>query len=209
VQLTQPSGGNPNWTLTIETNYPTTISGNVIPPAQWGVDGQFYSTSDFLISWQGIDYGIVLAQHIKAGNPVDTYLPGSLYQAPNIPFDLVLSGDPNDLGAPGVLPSAPRRDSPVWLSPGGSLLGLGTVTVVSGGNGTPAQYTITDQFSAPADFLSTGSFQIEAASWVCFNGVIVGTGSFVNAAVPEPGTFALSLLALTLLLGFRVGQVLR
>ena len=204
IQLTQPSGGNPNWTLTIETNYPNTISGNMIPTVQWGADGQFYSISDVLINWQGVDYGIVLSQHIKAGNPADSYVAGNLYQAPNILFDLIFSGNPNDFGAPGLLPSAPRRDDPIWLAPGGTLRGNGTVTVVAGGNGTPAQYTITDQFSAPAGFLSNGTFQIEGSSWVCFNGVIVGTGSFVGAAVPEPGTLILSAVGLLLLLRFRL-----
>lgn len=195
VQLAAPMGGGTQWTLTIQTNYPVAIVGNTIPTVQWGVDGQFYSTSDFLIHWNGQDYGIVLAEHILAGSPVDSYVAGNLYQAPNIPFDIVLSGNPNSGGGPGVLPSSPRPNGPVWLAPGGNLLGAGVLTITAGGSGTPAQYTITDVFTAPAGFLASGDFQIEASSWVCFNGVIVGTGNFTTQ-IPEPGTLPLLVLIL-------------
>jgi hypothetical protein len=202
VQLTQNTATN--WTLNIETNYPAKITGNTIPNAQWGVDLQFYSISDFLIHWNGQDYGVVLSPHIKAGNTVDSYVGGNLYQAPNTQFDLVLSGTNNTIPlAPGVIPQSPRPDGPVWLAPGGTQLGTGTVTVAQGGNGTPAAYTITDQFTAPVNFLSAGDFQITASSWVCFNGVIVGGGTGGTAGgtggqVPEPGTFLLSLPVLLL-----------
>jgi len=199
AQLTQNTATT--WTLSIETNYPATITGNVIPTAQWGVDLQFYSISDFLINWNGNDYGIVLSQHIKAGNTVDSYVGGDLYQAPNTSPDLIVSGTNNVVLSPGVLPSSPRPNQPVWLAPGGTQLGTGTVTVANTGSGTPAAYTITDQFSAPANFLSTGSFTIDASSWVCANGVIVGTGTVggTGGQTPEPGTFLLSLPALLLL----------
>jgi hypothetical protein len=196
VQLNQNTATN--WTLKMETNYPAKITGNTIPTAQWGIDLQFYSISDFLIHWNGQDYGIVLSPHIKAGNPVDSYVGGNLYQAPNTQFDLVLSGDPNILLAPGVLPGSPRQTGPVWLAPGGAQLGTGTVTVAQGGNGTPAAYTITDQFTAPVNFLSSGAVDITASSWVCFNGVIVGEASGGGSGVPEPSTFLLSLPVLLL-----------
>ena len=196
AQLTQDTATS--WTLNIETNYPAKIMGNLIPPAQWGVDLQFYSISDFLIHWNGLDYGIVLAQHIKAGSSVDGYVAGNLYQAPNTQFDLILSGTNNTLLAPGVVPQSPRPNFPVWLAPGGALLGSGTVTVAQTGSGTPATYTITDQFNAPTNFLSTGSFTIDASSWVCFNGVIVGSAS--DGQVPEPGTYLLSLPVLLVFL---------
>ncbi len=194
AQLTTPSAGNPLWTLTIETNYPAAITGNVIPPAQWGVDLQDYSIADVLISWQGHDYGIVLAQHIKAGNPVDSYVAGNLYLAPNVSPDFVPSGTNNTLGVPGILPDSSRPNAPIWLAAGGTLLGTGTITVVNNGNGTPAQYTITDTFSAPADFLGADTFSIMLSSQACANGLIVATGS-----IPEPSTLFLFPAGLLLL----------
>jgi len=188
VQITQPTMSDPLWKLTMETNYPTVISGNTIPPAQ-GFDGLLYSTSDFIMTWGGNDYGIVLAQHIQGGNTVDSYLPGHLYQAPNTTPDLVPSGFANTTGQPGVLPGSSNPDFPVWLAAGGTELGTGTVTVTQGGSGTPAAYTITVEFSAPQSFLSKTPVTIEASSWVCANGVIAGTGQFpggTGSTVPEP-----------------------
>ncbi len=197
AQLTTPSAGNPFWTLTIETNYPTAITGNVIPPAQWGVDLLTYSIADVLITWAGQDYGIVLAQHIKGGNPVDSYGAGNLYLAPNVSPDFVPSGTNNTLGVPGILPDSSRPNFPTWLAAGGTLLGTGTITVANNGNGTPAKYTITDVFSAPADFLQSGSFSIMLSSQACANGLIVG-----QASIPEPSTFLLFPVGLGLLLLF-------
>jgi len=197
VQITQPSGANPFWTLTLETNYPALITGNVIPPAQWGVDLLSYSIADFMIHSNGVDYAIVLGQHIKAGVAVDSYVAGNLYQAPNVNPDFVPSGTNTTLfGTTGILPDSSRPNFPIWLAPGGTQVGAGTITVVQGGNGTPAQYTITDTFSAPAGFLDTGDFSISASSWACANGLIVGTGTFVGGesgqgGVPEPSTLLL------------------
>lgn len=208
VQLSQPTGSNTMWTLTLETNYPALITGNVIPPAQWGVDLLSYSIADFMIHSNGVDYAIVLGQHIKAGNPVDSYVAGNLYQAPNVSPDFVPSGTNTTLfGTTGILPDSSRPNFPIWLAPGGTQVGAGTITVVAGGNGTPAQYTIIDTFNAPAGFLDTGDFSITASSWACANGVIVGTGTFVGdtggeSGVPEPATMLLfpSALLLSVLL---------
>lgn len=210
VQLSQPTTPNGDWTLTIEENYPNNptplVAGNVIPPEE-SISGALYSTADFLINWNGTDYGVVLAPHVEAGASVDNYQAGNLYQAPNTQFDTVLSGQqpPNP---PGVLDmGSTHPGQPVWLSPGGTLLGTGTVSVALGGNGTPAQYTVTDVFSAPADFLATGSFTITADSFVCANGLVEGTGSFSaggggssggGSNVPEPGSFLLAFPALLL-----------
>jgi hypothetical protein len=213
AQLTSPGMGSSNWTLQIETNYPrcqtsplaagctlqgTIAPGSVIPPGQWPGDQQFYSIADFLIHWNNQDYAVVLAPHIQAGNPVANYLAGNLYQAPNTQFDETYAGVDNLFGGPGVLPKGQgeRSDQPVWLSPGGSLLGAGTVSVVLGGNGTPAMYTITDSFSAPAGFLSTGAFSVFGSSYVCANGDVGGIGD--AGGVPEPGTFVLVAPALAL-----------
>jgi len=212
VQLTSPSSGN-IWTLTIELNYAmckpgtsgcslsgTIIPGSVIPPGQWS-DGSYNSISDFLINWNNQDYAVVLAPHIQAGSSVASYVAGNLYQAPNTQFDEVYSGIPNDFGAPGVLTGSPERDLPVWIAAGGALLGAGTVSVALGGNGTPAMYTITDQFSAPDGFLATGDFTAIASTYPCANGIGAGTGSFAGGnmgGVPEPGTFVLVAPALVL-----------
>ena len=199
VQLSQPTAGNPLWTLTMEMNYPNfptpMVPGHIIPPEDWQGTGLF-STADFLIQWNNQYYGIVLAQHIANGVSVDSYQAGNLYQAPNTQFNLIPAGQVL------TIPPPFRPNQPVWLAPGGNLLGTGTVTVALGGNGTPAQYTITDQFSAPPDFLSTGDFTVIADSYVCANGLVVGTGSFVNGnngEVPEPGTFLLCIPALLVL----------
>jgi len=168
VQLTQPTASNQPWTLTIETNYPLCVPGtpgctlqhtiatpgSVIPPAPYGAAGPLFSISDFLIHWNNTDYGVVLAQHINNGNTVDSYLAGNLYQAPNTQPDLVTAGS---LMTP--LNLASRQDVDVWLAPGGALLGAGSLSVVTGGNGTPAEYTITDQFLAPAGFFVHRYFQ--------------------------------------------------
>jgi len=207
VQLTQPTNSALPWTLTIETNYPLCVPGtpgctlqhtiatpgNLIPPAPYGASGPVFSISDFLINWNNTDYGVVLAQHVNNGNLVgDGYLAGNLYQAPN--------SQPDEVAATSLVSPA-RTNTNVWLAPGGTLLGPGSVSVVSGGNGTPAAYTITDTFFAPAGFLSTGTFSIFASSYVCANSEIIGTGTFVggsNGGVPEPGTFWLCLPILLL-----------
>jgi hypothetical protein len=195
AQLTQPTGGNPDWVLTIETNYPTSISpGNVIPTVAWPANNLQYSIGDFLITWNGVDYGVVLSPHVQAGVAVDTgFQSGNLYQAPG--FQLSST----------VLPVSPDPNQPVWLASVGTLLGAGTVTVAQTGDGnTTGMYTITDEFSAPPDFLSTGTFTIEFSPQVCANGLVTGTGSFApQLTLPEPGTFSLMIPAL-LLVGYRV-----
>ena len=56
-------------------------------------------------------------------------------------------------GAVGIAGSPARANIPaVYLAPGGNILGTGTVSVALGGNGTPAEYTMTDTFFAPANF---------------------------------------------------------
>src|SRR5271156_2517587 len=68
ASLTQPATPTGDWVLTIDTNYPATIPNNStsIPTATWPADGAQYSISDFLITWQGNDYGIVLSPHVQA-----------------------------------------------------------------------------------------------------------------------------------------------
>lgn len=181
VQITQPSALDPLWTVIIETNYVVTIPpGSVIPPAPWGTSPDLYSFPDLIISWNGHDYGLVLAQHIQAGVAIDSYVAGNLYRAPIISPDLLTAGD--------ILPpnQSPRPDFPVFLAPGGLLQGTGSVTVSVGGTLNPAaQYTIMDRFSALPGFLASGPFSIIASSFPCGNGIIVGGGTFDT---PEPST---------------------
>ena len=192
--------------MLIQTNYPGIIPtpGSVIPPAKW-VDGQLYSISDLLFTWNNQDYGVVLAPHVIAGTTVDTdsmgnpYVAGDLYATSG--FQL----------SKNVIPptTAPRQNTPVWINPGGVLEGMGTVNVTTTGNGTTsAMYTIALQFSAPSNFLSTGTFTLDFSSYICANGLLIGTGSFMPSGAPEPGTFALAIPAV-LFLGFRLRRRLK
>jgi hypothetical protein len=197
AHVTQPTMSSPSWSLVIQTNYGAAIPGktDVIPPFVWGADGNLYSISDFLITWNGNDYGIVLHSHVKAGATVDGYQAGSLYQTSGFQT------------SSAVIPGSPRPNDNVWLAAGGSLLSPtpGSVSGAQTGDGsTTGLYTITVQFSAPADFLSSGNFSIEMSSYVCANGLLIGTGNFGNslspaAPEPEPGTFFLMGAALLLL----------
>jgi hypothetical protein len=191
IQITTPSGSNPNFVMTIEMNYPVNMQGNTIPPVQWPEDLQLYSTGDVLIHSNNTDYAIVLAPHLKAGTLVDSYQAANLYQAPNATPDFVPSGTNTTIpGAIGILPNSPRPDFPIWVAPGGTQLGTGSLTIAAGGNGTSAEWTITDQFSAPLDFLSNGPVDLSFSSWVCANGLIVGPGGGATGGggseVPEP-----------------------
>lgn len=211
AQLTQPTGSNPNWVLQIETNYGANISGNTIPPYLYGDGTGPYSIGDFLIAWNGVDYGVVLSPHV-AGGAVDSYTAGNLYQAPGF----VTSGDiMNTAGS-----FSPNPGFNIWISPGGTQVGTGSVTVAKTGTGidpgvggviqpgdgipSEAMYTITAMFSAPAGFLGTGSFSIDFSSYVCGNGVLTSGGNFPPPnGTPEPGTWLLVTPAL-LLFGFRL-----
>ncbi len=194
LTLTQPTVSNPNFVMTFETNYGATISGSNIPPFLWDVDNKLYSIADFLINWNGQNYGLILSQHIAGGVAFDSYTQGQLIKSPNQQFDLVKSGD--------VLPGTPRPQLPVWVAAGGTQVGSGTVVGAVTGNGvTTGKYTITAEFSAPAGFLGTGSFNLQASNYVCDNGIILGTGTFEGGGggdIPEPATLFLFVPALAL-----------
>jgi hypothetical protein len=189
ASLTTPTATNPDFVLVIQTNYsaPITTPGSAVPTAIWGVDGQPYSISDFLINWNGGSYGVIVSPHVEAGVAVDGYVAGDLYQAAGFQT----SGS--------VIPNSPRPNEDVWLQGGGTLQSTspGSVSVATTGDGiTSAMYSITVQFSAPADFLSTGVFTIDDSSFVCANGILTGAGT---PGVPEPGTIFLIGPALLLL----------
>ena len=157
---------------------------DIIP--DYAYEGVLFPISDFLISWNGNDYGIVLHPH-------DGYAAGDFYEAATFQTSKDVMG--------GQVPDIPRPELPVLLGQGGALLGAGTLAAAAnpGGNGvTSAMYVITDQFSAPSTFLSSGNFTIYASSYVCANGYITGT----DPVVPEPVSFLLvgsALLTLGLL----------
>ena len=207
ASLTQPTTTNPDWVLTIQTEYPATIKNGAtsIPTAAWTGDGQQYSIPDFLIAWNGNDYGIVLSPHVKAGVAVDTsYQAGNLYE---------VKGTNGFQLSENVIPvnTAPRPLQPVWLDPGGMAVGSGpgSVLVNTSGNdsaGFPL-YQITVDFSAPNGFLSTGNFSIQMSSFVCANGMLIGNGNTgsTTQSTPEPGTFLL-IAPLLLLAGYRLAR---
>jgi hypothetical protein len=183
VQLTQPTGGNPDWVVTIETNYPETIPGSPDVVPLYSYNGTLYGMGDLLFTWNGNDYGIVLTPH-------NGYAAGDLYEASGFQTSGQVMGIAN----------SPRPEVPVLLDAGGSLAGNGSLSGAETGNGvTTGLYTLTDDFSAPPGFLSTGEFGIQISSYVCANGYITGTGSFPGEPVPEPGTFLLLAPALIML----------
>jgi hypothetical protein len=200
ASLTQPSGGNLNWTLTIQTNYGTSIPGSkeVVPSYLYQGTDSLFSMADFLISWNNKLYGIVLHAH-------DGYTAGNLYQVTSFETSQDVMGAAN----PPV--AIPRPEASVKIAPGGTKIGNGTLSGAVTGDGVDTgKYTITDVFSAPADFLATGGFIIDAASYDCANGYLTGSGNFAvvtggggTAAVPEPITILLIVPALLVILLMR------
>ena len=199
ASITQPTLANPNWVLQIQTNYGNENSTPLIPGSPDVVPNYFntqvggtFGIGDAIFTSNGKIYGVVLHPH-------DGYLAGDLYQAfgYQTSAQVEASGPHNGIVNPNGI---------VWIAAGGSLAGTGTLTGAQTGNGiTAARYTLTDQFSAPPDFLATGTtFGFYFTSYACANGVIVGSGGFTGG-VPEPGTLALCVPAL-LLLGFRLAR---
>jgi hypothetical protein len=188
--LTTPTAGNSNYVLTVQTNYGVPIPGSSDTPPVSAVvpqvlyQGALYSISDFLISWDGMDYGVVLGAH-------DGYVAGNLYQAPGFQTSLQVTGT-------GFGTS--RASIPVLLDAGGSFAGTGAESGSLTGNGvTTGLYTIVDTFAAPPGFLLDGNFNIIMSSFVCANDLITGSGN--SGQVPEPSTIFQCIPAL-LLIGF-------
>ena len=161
--LAQPAAPGGDWTLTIHTNYGVGLTGqgeNAVP------DWRSYAVGDFLISWNGGFYRVVLHGH-------NGYSAGNLYQA---------GGYQTAREATGT-PTYPDTTPPVWLDPGGVLLGGGTISSAMYGDGAiKAESVIVDVFHAPAGFLASGPFTVGFASATCGNGVLSGGGQFVPEA---------------------------
>jgi hypothetical protein len=232
ASLTQPTSPGGLWTLTIELNYYSGAGGggvsgnNFLPfvgPGGGLVDD--YTVGDFLIE-QTVnntvtDYGIVLSNHINSSAyATSNYTVGDLYEIPGTfvsPSDYgfetsqdILNGPPIGIVALGSSPGeSPGGGSfPTWLAPGGTLEGsTAGFTIAQTGNGiTSAMYTVTDTFSAPANFLADGNFTIDMTSAICANGVLTGTGPFPPpSTVPEPGTTTMVISGLVLL-GFAASR---
>jgi hypothetical protein len=180
--LAQPTAPGGVWTLTIDTNYGTTLSGtgdSAVP--NFVFDGVTLGAADFLISWNSNFYGVVLHTH-------NGYTSGDLYQVPG--FQTAAQALNNVAGSY-------NRNTDVWIDPGATATFAGTVTSAPLGNGTTqASYRIIDTFLAPADFLSS-NFTVLTASADCANGILTGEGDFGGAGsggnpVPEPGTLLVS-----------------
>lgn len=177
VSLTTPPSPGGAWTVIIHTNYGVPLPGapgDVIP------DWRSYAAADFLISWNGGFYAIVLNAH-------DGYSAGALYQADGFQTaeQVRLDTSVDTVGSPDV-----------WLDAGGSLVGTGTVSAAPYGDGiTQASYAITDTFYAPDSFLLGGDFVIQTASADCGNALVLAESRF-PAAVPEPQSVWLAATAM-------------
>jgi hypothetical protein len=199
AKLTQPTLANPDWELTINTNYGATIPippGNNIPTFLVGGVTP-YNIGDFLITWDDNLYGIDLFAH-------DGYTPGDLYQVPTFLTSQAV------LASLGALPFRTGL-IPVEIGPGGGApIGVGSFQVTQTGDGfASGTYTITEDFAAPPGFLADDNFSIDISSAICANGVIIGDAVLDT---PEPGTMVLFGSALILLLmgrGFRIFRVAR
>jgi len=178
--LTQPTTTGGDWTVTIDTNYGTALPGSPDVVPDFTDFGVTLAAADFLISWNGGDYAVVLNAH-------GGYGAGNLYQGSGF------------LTAQQVLGLSTSQyiyhsTDDVWLAGGGTLQGAGTVSAAPLGDGTTeAEYAITDTFAAPAGFLASGDFTIQMSSADCANGYMTGTGNFGGGTsgggqLPEPAT---------------------
>ena len=182
-----PSGA---YTLTVQTNYgfnqgvvmPVPGHPDQIPQFVFG--SQSFGMSDFLMTWNGSKYGLVLAPH-------DGYGVG-LYQL-CFSCNFETSGQVMGIGV------SPRPNYDVYIAPGSTgatpnstLIGnVNSLAVSKTGNGTSsAMYTIVDSFTAPAGFLQNTPFGIEYSSYVCANSFV--SGNSPDAGVPEAGTMLLT-----------------
>jgi len=196
LTITTPTAPGGTWTVSVDTDYGTTIPSNAtsIPVYTYLETSDSFGIGDILFAWNGKDYGLVLTPH-------DGYAAGDLYVANT----LQTSAQVLESGTPTAIPSdeIPRPTLNVLLGAGGSQVGTGKITVTTnpGANGVNnGTYTITDSFTAPSNFLSS-AFTVYDSSYDCANGYLTGgNGGFtLGAASPEPGSWLLILPGLVLL----------
>lgn len=191
-----------------------TLNYSVFTPYS-GIEGfSSLAFGDPLISYNGTNYALAVGSALDPalgndGYPTDTagdlYVAKSGYQYPDS-MDAYCDPSTCPYLTPGDLPGGfpgGRVDEPVWVDPNNmNVAGTGSLTyscassngvVCTNYNGA-ALYTINDTFNAPTGFLSSGIFSIEISSYVCANGLIIGS-------VPEPrGLFLI--IPVILLLGW-------
>jgi len=201
LSITSPSNPGGLWNINLQTNYGVAIpAGSVIPKYGYSGDPSFpeheFTLGDILFMWNGNFYGIAMSNH-------DGYTAGNLYKANGFltSQQVLLAGGVPPATQGGVIP---RPTLAVELAGGGTQVGSGALNVTpNGGNGlTFAEYTITDSFSAPSNFLNS-AFSVFDTSYACANGYLEGDngGGFnggTGGTTPEPGSWLLILPGLVL-----------
>jgi len=230
ITLANTSGNN--WTLTIQENAPFSLGSYQNPTAfgDFLIDsnpqGDANQGNDL---YYGIVLGGTCGDTGGFSNNIanttcgtynghNSLTAGGLYQDPLFnpanpnsgPHD-AYPGMYQTAGAVGLADgfSTSRSSEPVWVD--GTKMGVPTgasvtsFTVSRGAvssDNTYALYTITDNFVAPAGFLSNGNFSIDVSSYVCANWLALGPPT----AVPEPRALFLLILPLMFFLGRRLNR---
>jgi hypothetical protein len=205
IQYGMDQNGQPvNWGLGIGSSM---ADNNTTLPSQITTAGALYDVNKNFDGSVRYTYNSSPSSqpemYLVAGIGIGAYTPPS----PGGPFGLNMAGG--------------RSNEPVWINPddmtqvvGASSLGIAkgncgdTVQTASGVFGTPdsgalgcgstyALYTITDAFTAPVGFLSTGVFSFEFSSFLCANGLIIGNSG--SSGVPEPRTVSFLVVGMLLL----------
>jgi len=203
IQYGKDQNGEPfNYGLAIgssQADNNTTVPSNLTAPgALYKVTQNFDGSARYTYNSSP---GSLPEMYLVAGSGIGAY------SAPSFggPYGLNLSGG--------------RAGEPVWINPDdmnkiSSTSGLNiqlnacsaSVQTSLGVFGTPdlgdpncggvyGLYTITDTFTAPVGFLSSGVFSFEFSSFLCANGLIIASSS----SVPEPRTVSLLMLCILLL----------
>jgi hypothetical protein len=244
-----PLGSQTQVQLSVTTNYPTVIPTGALPGGvpsvafggngggnpggpttpvtdPFGFANQF-GMGDFLMSWGGNYYAVVLSAH-------DGFNVGDIYQAdPNNKLSCVTGaacpGSSTDFMTSGQVMGpnvSPRPNVAVWLSPNSDPgapnnpfcptsvtnnkfcvepVDIGTGSMSAASSGLPnAPYTVMDTFTVNQSnfLLGANPLLIQVSSYVCANGMLIGSPA---SGVPEPRWLALILPAF-LFLGRRLAR---
>jgi len=211
--------GSTTWTLKIETNAPLNYSNGTlgaISPLAFGDALIQYGTDPV---GQPLYWGISIGSSQTSISGSTLTNAGDLYEvalngSPSIPSTQTAKYSYDSMylvsGSGGLGFAGGRSAEPVWIDPSkmtdvGSSSGLSITPTVCSAQPADASdplcgidfklYTITDTFTAPSNFLSSGVFGFEFSSYVCANGLIIG-------GTPEPRAVSLIVLGV-LLLAFR------